>query len=262
MLTDLSKYITKGVTFKDDSIGFFFKEIIERMHDGKFAEQVRIRLTNNAIEQGFEGACYLIEDLICDYHMQDLFSYDTRENILFRMVMDCFDVDYDFEVFLLPEEYYADYTVSGCEEYGNNPNFVAEWIEEYFEGFIQECKFVKENDGDFGEFDFRAMHFVVDASNQAYYDIVTILYDLGFVELEPGFFLFASLGYCDGYNGGPGWSHRESRRKILEILEYYQRQRVLSNRDTAALAGFDGEESCIARALLNLKRYNRKDVMM
>lgn len=258
MLTDLNKYITKGRTFERDSVGNLIKLMLECMESDQLAEGIMKSFRDNLVDLEYEGQDILM-DVIWDVHMYDITGH---EQTLITMMMDCFGMEWDGEHWVNDiADYYMSYTNEGRAMRGLEPDALSKFLEEEWTEFVNEFypEIMDEGFKSFDDYEFRAMHIVLDVNNPYYYDISNLLYELGFREIEDGLFMTGCYSYICGESVEPSFDW--IKNDLIFLLEQLEPKRELTRRDLACLDNLNNNSSYLFNELSNMSKISANEVL-
>ena len=262
MLNDLSKYITRSRVFERFSVGSLIKLMLECMESDDLSKEIMNSFRGNFVDLEYEGQDILM-DVIWDVHMFDITG---KEQTLITMMMDCFGMEWDGEYWVNDiADYYMRYTNEGRAMRGLEPDALSKYLEiewpDFVNEFSQEMMYEKlqESFETFDDYEFRAMHIVVDIDNPYYYNISNLLYELGFREIEDGLFMTGCYNYICGDSVEP--SFEWIKDDLIILLEELEPKRELTRRDLACLDNLNNNSSCLFKALSNMPKISANEIL-
>ena len=242
------------------------RHLLERIQSDQFANEIMKAFRQNVDSLMYEGTDILM-DVIWDAHMEDLTGH---EQTLFKMMMSCFDMEYLSETWVNDiSDYYLRYTYRGNQISNRKENFLCEHVEQEWVDFVHEFsdeemleRYATENgEVDFDDWEFRAMHIVLDVNNPHYYTVVYLLEALGFIQVDEELLMYGCYGSIGYESCEP--SFEWIKNDLIDALKDIPTRRKLNRIDLACLDNLDmnSNVNSLFVCLANMGQISAREVL-
>lgn len=273
MLSDLSKYITREFKIDEYGTASLMLNLLEHVQSDRIAESILTSFRNNMDVLEYEGTDLLM-DIIWDVHFQDIVMYcEIQEQFMINMMMSCFNMEYLSETWVNDiDDYCLRYTYRGTQITRSQENILCSYIEQEWPDFVHEFRdeeyFEQWEKGnsvlELGEeYEFRAMHIILDVNNPYYDEVVHLLEGLGFSQVDEELMMYGC--YCGiGYEScEPSFDY--IKMELISLLKNIPSKRKLSKSDVSCLARLsyaDGHIGDMFAQLASIKPYSNREVIL
>lgn len=244
MYTDLKQYIsTQKCKVKENTYGWYVKQFCEHCKNPVYVDDF-LKSLKLTLKQDDMNDIYLFEDLIFDYHVQDVLDLD--ENIMLKIILSCFAKDFILETDNRGYFHqFMEYSKTAQIALGKEPDLLAEWLEDNFSNFAHMAtedgniltveRLVDELQMEHSELEelnedtyMSSAVLVIDENAENIIEFETFLDFFNFTEVIPGLYYTGAIDY-GGYIGDFYSLNSVNLKETMKLLSNEQKQRELED---------------------------------